>query len=166
MNRDCEYFVERMADALGSGTPATPDPELAMHLQTCADCRKTWDEALHGLRLLRELPEPVGLEIRAEEDRVFIFRSSSAAAPGTRYGSILRYAAAILLAFLAGFAARSWLPGSLSEAGNRSAPQLVRDDQPRAAPVSVETALVRAHQRNPGSSDLAKLLIAVSPSRR
>lgn len=166
MNRDCARFIEQLADTLGNPSPAEPSPELVEHLAACRDCRRVYDDARAGLAALRELPEPAELTIHIGDDRVVVPLPRSTRRSAPRFAALARYAAVILLAFSAGFLARSWAPTTGPAGDDRSVTRLV-DTRPADSPSdSLRTALMQAHRRNPGTSDLAKLLMAVAPARR
>lgn len=189
MNR--EEFEQKMAEALG-GEPAEADraafeEALAAH----DDWRREYEGAKRTLDALASLSAPGRVSARREGDRLVIEPASvSRPVRSARAGGAGRWriAAAILIAFTAGYAAHALLilregfvprnqvvhvpadqhvPDDEGTAGYdvRGSGHDVRDPEHdvRNPFQSLETALARAHARRPSSSSLAKCLIAVAP---
>jgi len=146
MNRDCESYEPMMADALGGELSESDRPAFEAHLDACERCRRDYHSAAGLLGELR-----AHLETPAESNAPI-----TEARGGTRSfkpAVLLRYAAAIVLAFSAGYL---W---------NRPATGAPTHTQATGTSgggaISVRERLVLAHRANPDASDFAKSLRAV-----
>jgi hypothetical protein len=109
----------------------------------------------------RSLPAAGPTRIERVGDRLILTPLAGGRGFGEQSWStaVLRYAASVLIAFVAGYSAHSALS---REGAQPAAPTAV------SRPDTLQVALADAHLRNPGRSDLAKCMIAVfdSGSRR
>jgi len=179
MNR--EEFEQKMAEALGGELAETDRAAFEAALAAHDDWRRAYEGAKRTLDALASLSAPRQVTARREGDRLVI-EPASVARPARAGGAgRWRIAAAILIAFTAGYAAHALLilreglvareqlvhvtpdenvPKDTGPAGY-DGPDAANDE---GAPFhSLETALARAHARRPSSSALAKALIAVAP---
>lgn len=176
MNR--EQYEALLADALGD--ELTPGDRVVFErcLDEHPDWRREYESARGTLDTLVRVTAPPRVIVRREGYRL-IFESAEVPAPTstpTTAGAWHRYAAAILLAFTAGYAAHATL---LLKDAVRPTHEIVHAPVPNptgAAPqrpeartptrgTSFRTALIDAHRRNPARSDLANCLIAMSGRR-
>lgn len=168
-----EQFELLMADALGgelsSEDRATFETALAAH----ADWKQEYETAQRALGCLAELGAPKRVVARREGDALIIEpRTAKTVAPQPVRGT-WRYAAAILIAFTAGYALHATM---VLQEGVRPQQSVVKNVVPsgapgvRATPTSAnsgtfEAALFKTHARKPSRSTLAKCLIAVAGKR-
>lgn len=101
-----------------------PEPELAVHLETCAACRAAWDEARGAIELARELPVALPSSSRREEVRTALL-----AAAANRAQRPARHARAIPV--IAG-AAAAGVAGYLAIAHMAAPPRVASLSQPFA----------------------------------
>jgi len=173
MNR--EEFELLMADALGgelsSEDRAAFDAALAEH----ADWKQEYETAQHTLECLAELGAPRRVVARREGDALVIEPTAGtarAAAPRPMRGG-WRYAAAVLIAFTAGYALHAAM---ILQEGVRPQETIVKNVTPQetgdvhATPTagntqSFEKALLSTHARKPSRSNLATCFIALATKR-
>lgn len=164
---NCERFMDVLADALGNELPPTMQAEYDTHMASCAACRRESESMHETLSTLRHLPPAPEVSIRRLDGSLVLGRSTDlrrSARP--RWDAMFRYAAIILLAFLAGFAIRRGpevSPGVPHvKEGSSPPPPPARVDEY----VTFRTALAGAHHKNPSSQRLTKLLMALhSPAK-
>jgi len=194
MNR--EEFEQRMADALGGELSEQDRADFEAALAEDEAWRREYDEALRTLDVLGTLSGPAQLRASRDGDRLVIEPAPTQpprVSTGTGSGR-WRIAAAILMAFTAGYAAHAVLVlsegvnpqrqvvqsaediGVPEEADRNGGPDARRPDirgsdmrgRDRRAldgAESLQSALVRAHAQRPSSSTLAKCMIAVATRR-
>jgi len=160
----CEEFEMLMADALGGELDAAGRGELESHLAECASCRGEYAAAQSVLVRMRSLPGPLprigarGPFERAPQAPKYVFWRKSA--------PLLRLAAAVVIAFTAGYAVRG--------VANGDGPRLVStgDDmrslpgRPAVEAASFQSALIGVYRSKPTDSDLAKCMNALFKGRR
>lgn len=161
---NCTDFEVLLADALGDELSAVDRPVFEAHLAECEKCRREYETALRTVTTMRALPGPARATVRREGNRLVIDDRPSHAprVPWWFRGGVFRYAASILIAFLAGYAVHA---GLMMTEAERPADHLVQTDdsiEAPASPSSLQRALVHTHVRNPARSDLAKCLIAMA----
>jgi anti-sigma factor RsiW len=178
---NCERFESLLADALGEELSAANRPAFEEHVRACERCRREYESASAALAAMRSLPAPpvatVGVAKNGNAQAGF---GRSATKPYVlRWSALLRYAAAIVIAFGAGYLYRAEQPlltatpgvgpaatvGSIDVHGVRGAPSN-RELLAHASPRSFEAALAGAHLQNPSRSDLAKCMIAMFATPR
>jgi len=182
----CEDFDMLMADALGGELSSNDRPAFDAHLAECERCRADFESSRRTLEDLRTLPGSRRVAARREGDRLVIEDATSIGrgAPGeigaithptsakagpapmrrtiARFlASPMRYAAGLLIAFTAGYALHAGLTLADASRSTGTVAHVLQDSG-----TSFEGSLVRAYARNPGRSDLAKCLIAMSSARR
>ena len=166
-----EQFELLMADALGDELSGEDRAAFEAALAAHADWRQEYETAQRTLECLAELGAPKRVVARREGDALVIEPTTSTTktrAPLPMRGS-WRYAAAVLIAFTAGYALHATL---VLQEGVRPKESIVdttppgSDDQPDvvAQPTSgtFQAALFKTHARKPSRSTLAKCLIAVA----
>ncbi|MCH8146780.1 MAG: zf-HC2 domain-containing protein [Planctomycetes bacterium] len=164
---NCERFMDQLADALGNELPPTMQTEFDTHVASCANCRGEYQSMQDTMSTLRQLPPAPEVSIR-RLDGSLVFGRSTDLRRLARFplGVMFRYAAIILLAFSVGFATRG---GSGAGQGE---PHVKEETSVPGQPLGVDgeetfrTALANAHQKNPNSKRLTKLLMALhSPAK-
>jgi len=170
MNR--EQFELLMADALGGELSSQDRAAFETVLAEHAEWKQEYETSRRTLDCLAELGAPKRVVARREGDALVIeptTRVTKTVAPQPMRGS-WRYAAAILIAFTAGYALHAAM---ILQEGVRPPQTLVENVLPpgvRATPASApagsfEAALLTTHTRKPSRSNLAKCLIAVAAKR-
>ena len=160
---NCERFMDLLAEALGDELPPTMQTEFDTHVASCANCRREYESMRDTMSTLRQLPPAPEVSIRRLDDSLVFGRSTDLRrSPRLRPGVLLRYAAVILLAFLAGFATRRGpeiAPGGphVKEGNSAPAQPALADEED-----TFRTAMASAHRQNPSSARLTKLLVALS----
>lgn len=178
---NCERFESLLADALGDELSTADRPAFEEHLRACERCRCEYESAAAALAAMRSLPAPSVVPAGVAEDHRI--RHSDTAPTIRRIAprglSLLRYAAAIVVAFAAGYfyraervslAAKPGIgPTTLTRSSNERGVLNVpggREQIAHALPRSFEAALAGAHLQNPSRSDLAKCMIAMFATRQ
>ena len=178
---NCEQFENLLADALGDELSPTNRRAFEEHVRGCEACRHEYESASAALTAMRSLAAPSseakGMDPSVEAGSVY-------AVPTSMYQfrppwlPLLRYAAAIGIAFAAGYlfrAERSFPQHAQIEPAIKShAPTEPATSEPfelreRFANIprhSFEAALAGAHLQNPSRPDLAKCMIAMFQSHR
>jgi anti-sigma factor RsiW len=149
----CEEFEMLMADALGDEITGTDALAFEQHIAQCNKCSAEYQSLKRSLQTLHSLPGPDHVSVERLGDRLVI--SPVCGAPRARlhrFGlATLRYAATILIAFVAGY---SWHT-------EPAAPQV----NPEAPSEAIEQRFVDIHAQKPERSHFAKCLLAVSNRR-
>lgn len=159
---NCNEIEPLMADALGDELRAADRAAFEAHLAGCESCRREYDTLQGALNTMRGLAAPARVSVRREGERLIIDQRptelrSRAARPKLGAGAF-RYAASVLIAFLAGYLLHAGL--MMRDAGGATpAPPQVAEGP--SAP-SLRDALVLAHRQSPDASDFAKLIMAMS----
>lgn len=146
MMNECETYEPMIADALGGELSANDRPAFDAHLSACDRCRRDYESSANTLRNLRSnlsVPQP------SRMTATVLQRTSARDSRNT----ILRYAAAIALAFTAGYV---W---------NRPAPNnpenpTISQNAP-SANNSIRDRLAIAHRADPLASEFAISLRAI-----
>lgn len=160
----CHEIQELIADALGNEIAGENQTVLDRHLAECGDCRREFERAQVSLRAMRSLAEPPSVAVMRTGGQLVIGTNvESRVRTGVRVFSWMRFAACILIAFVAGYLAAT------NEANT--------DDLRAVAPVhrgpticlaapgaSLESAIASVHQRHPNESPLTKCLLAMATS--
>jgi predicted anti-sigma-YlaC factor YlaD len=172
----CEKMEELMADALGGEATPADRERLEAHLNDCGRCRREYESSrglLDQLQALRDVA-PVEREWPAWQTIPATDAERIPSRSATRW---FRFAASILLAFVAGYGARS-LQRSPSGTAETSAPVVRGIDRSTfgartpqqaladAADGSFGSAWLRARLSAPGRSDFAACLLAMRDSHR
>lgn len=168
-------FELLMADALGDELSSEDRAAFEAALSEHADWKQEYETARRTLDCLAELGAPKRVVARREGDALVIEPTTSTPktrAPQPVRGS-WRYAAAVLIAFTAGYALHATL---VLQEGVRPQETIVKNVVPPDAPGARATpnggdsrtfqaALFKTHARKPSRSTLAKCLIAVAARR-
>jgi len=177
MPMTCDQFQNLLPDALGDEMSTADQAAFDAHLRACDACRREHAELARTLTDLRGVARTPAVQAHREGDRLVIDLVAGASAPhGAReagpWRSALRYAAVILLAFAAGYTtSRGGLRTVPSKAGD-SGHSIAQTDAPvtpstaRPMVATFESALIEAHERNPGATDLAKCMRALLGTTR
>ena len=179
---NCEQFESLLADALGDELSAADRPAFDEHLRACARCRREYESSSAVLSAMRSLPGPsiVSVDVRWSDGVPFARVAWTTKKRVTlRWSAALRYAAAIVIAFAAGYFYRAERvslavkpgvgPTMLTRSSNeRGVPDVPgnREQFAHASPRSFEAALAGAHLQDPSRSDLAKCMIAMFATSR
>ena len=156
----CEEIEVLLADALGGELAEDDRQVLEAHLAACERCRSEYESSRSAIEDMRQLPGPPNIDVRREGDRLVIVPATGAPSrPVRRFMPVmLRYAASILIAFLAGYVFRA----AMATEGRQ--PELVHssdDQKPRTVEPprpSVMVALAGEHARRRGRSELASCM--------
>ena len=179
---NCEQFEYLLADALGGELSSVQRAGFDGHVRDCARCRREFESASAAISAMRSLPGPPVATAGFAQDR-FDSMVGIASSETRRYAAlwrpVLRYAAAIAIAFVAGYVVRAGLAPSILTPGVKPEtfaetsqefrePKLpgVRETLAQARPRSFEAAFAGAHLRDPSRSDLAKCMVAMFGTHR
>lgn len=168
---NCQEFESHLADALGNELEAETQAAFADHLRQCAKCREEYESAVKAVATMQALPGPARVNLRRESGRLIFEQAASRSDTGRwsmlramfgfRQGQAVRYAAAIFLAFTAGYLVRaSVAPTAARNAGVVSMKGAVEDRSDNRR--DVQQVLAGIYAQNPVRSDLAKALIAIT----
>jgi anti-sigma factor RsiW len=149
MNR--QEMNDLLADYLGHELSPSDRARFERSMAADAEFAEEVAEMQRALAAMRSLEAPAEL-VGTEPRTALRFRPSQAA-------TLLRYAAIVLFAFVAGYAAR-W-----ATAGGRSSPSIAApapEPARNGAPGDFEQRFAEAYGRSAGRSDLARSLIALS----
>ncbi len=164
---NCERFLDRLAEALGDELSPTMQTEFDTHVASCARCHREYQSMQDTMSTLRQLPPAPEVSIRRLDDSlVFGLSTDLRRLARFRPSAMLRYAAVILLAFLAGFATRRG--PEIAPGGPHVKEEISVPGQPPGVDGddTFRTALACAHRQNPSSTRLTKLLVALySPAK-
>lgn len=173
---NCEKMEDLMADCLGGEATPADRERLEAHLIDCDRCRREYESSrglLDQLQALRDVA-PVERDWSAWQATPATHANPIPLRSATRW---LRFAASVLVAFFAGYAASSLQknPGQAVETATpeirgldrspfraRAPQQAVAD----AADGSFGSAWLRARLSAPGRSDFAACLLAMRESHR
>lgn len=161
---NCETFEMLMVDALGDELAASDRPAFEAHLAECERCRSEYEASRRAVGLMVSLPGPEHMTVERQGDRLVIQRAGLAPAfASRRFGAaLLRYAATILVAFVAGY---GWHAGSTTGVGGAAEPPgRVHTDE--NADDHFQQRLATIYSRGTARSDLAKCLMAMAVDRR
>ena len=161
---NCQDFENLLPDALGGELSESEQAAFEGHLAACATCRSEHKSLTGAVGRMRSLPEPAALSVRRVGDGLLLTPSTSASISALRWTrssrGFLRYAAVILLAFVAGYSTSSV---------NSVTPNVTHSPvavSPGGNPANnLQTAVAMQFSRNPARSDLAKGLLAMYDSR-
>jgi len=149
----CEEFEMLMADALGDELGAADASAFEKHIAQCKNCRAEYESLKRSLEMFRALPGPTPVKVERLGDRLVI--SPESRPPSARLHRLalvtLRYAAAILIAFVAGYSWHSESDTPGIESGARSE--------------AIGQRFVDIHAQDPQRSHFAKCLLAVTKHR-
>ena len=168
-----EQFELLMADALGDELTGEDRAAFEAALAAHADWKQEYETAQRTLGCLAELGAPKRVVARREGDALIIEPRTTKTVASKPVRGVWRYAAAVLIAFTAGYALHATL---VLQEGVRPQESIVKNvvqpDAPgvRATPAggdsgTFEAALFKTHARKPSRSSLAKCLIAVAARR-
>ncbi len=183
---NCEDFDMLMADALGDELSPDDRPDFETHLASCDRCREEYASASDVIASLRSIPGPERVVVRREGDRLIIqdgvepasstaihdettLRHGSArwrSSTNPTFGSLMRYAASLLIAFTGGYGLHAGLIVFGSPDSTASTTVVVDSPSTGAELASLEGAIRETHTRKPTRSGLATCLIAMSHGRR
>ncbi|RME37668.1 MAG: hypothetical protein D6788_08970 [Planctomycetota bacterium] len=172
--KPCDEAREWMADALGGELRPADRRRFEAHLKQCETCRREYDELREVVERMRELSGPVRAQIHVSDrggGTIVISPVPTGGTGGTSQprrgrssGWWLRYAAAVALGFLAGYAfsggrtVREDVPASdvtkLVSADGRDAGTQASTRKE----LTLEEAVARAYMRHPGRSNLETLV--------
>lgn len=157
----CSEYELLMADVLGGEASADDRGRFEAHCATCEPCRVEYESARRTLDAMRSLRAP---EVVVPFD-VSGFSQAARIAPrraNRKFGPLLRIAAVIAISFAAGYLYHAAWAGRVVVLDQPSPEPAPRHIAPSSAPpLNFETALARAHSRNPSRSELGKAMSAV-----
>lgn len=179
---NCEQFESLLADALGEELSPANRPAFEEHLRACERCRGEYESSSAALSAMRSLSGPSMVSMDVGENHGVPFARvawTTQKRVTLRWPAALRYAAAIVIAFGAGYLYRAEQPlltatpdvgptatvGAIDVHGVLGAPS-DRELLAHASPRSFEAAFAGAHLQNPSRSDLAKCMIAMFATPR
>lgn len=179
---NCEDFEALLADVLGGELSGTDRSAFEKHANECERCRDEYDSLRLAVDRMRTLSGPRRVTINHGHNPKISGSAPGGMARGLRLLSkgVFRYAASVLIAFVAGYALHA---GLMIGAATSERATLVQDDAQTFGHTSMTSsahsatpttlirvdnrlkhALINAHERNPTRSDLAKCLMAVLAS--
>ncbi len=157
---NCEEFELLLADELGGELDAADRTALEVHAASCAACRRERESLAGAVATLRALPSAPGVRVERMGDRLVLTPTTAASArprrPVNWSWRLLRYAAGVAFAFLAGYlfhALNSPITTVSVPRGVASTNLLPGRD--------LQSAVAAQFARNPGRSDLANGLLAM-----
>lgn len=155
----CGVFQDKLADWLGDELNPAERVEFEKHANQCAVCRKELEQLSHAARAVHML-RPSEAAVAAGVGRVAL----PVAATPRRWSvaaALLRYAAVIAFAFVAGFVSRGAPP---TETAAR--PSLTATTPAAAAPPTIHPRIARNYQRaadqHPNASTLGLSLLSIA----
>jgi predicted anti-sigma-YlaC factor YlaD len=158
---NCNEFELLLADAIGGELGNADRPVFERHLAECATCRKDYETTLGTVSRLRSLSA-------AEPGVVNPVRAGSLIRPSPPpwATSLLRYAASILIAFVAGYVASNLRTARDARpiAGPTPSFQDGTNDT-KLASASFGAALAETYRENPSRSELSRCLSAMFSKR-
>lgn len=172
---NCDQFEQMLPDALGSELGDADREAFDAHRAGCPACAREYDGLATTVRSVRRTAEVPPVSARRIGSRLVLEQGAHGAAAvaaghSTPWRAAFRYAAAILMAFVAGYAASDRLRG-----GSPAAPRIA-DVTPSQAPAesgasagsgaTFESALAAVHQQDPTAPGLAKCVRALLGSAR
>lgn len=158
---NCEEFENLLADALGNELAAEDRPDFEAHRATCERCRREYESTRSAIERMRDLTGPAAVDVRREGDRLVIAPGTPATTSPRRVPIVFRYAAAVLIAFAAGYLSRG--------ASSTVRPETPRVQRPAEEPLpaaasrkpSLRLALADAYAKHRDRSELAGCLSAL-----
>lgn len=150
MPLDCEQMERMLADALGDELSDSDRQEFDAHLEACDACRAEYQSLMKTLNITRDRLS--GADVMAERPD----RRPTTRIRRTSGWALVRYAAAIAIAFGSGYAMRA-----IRQADIEPGPIATNAG---AAPETFQERLVIAHQQAPHASSFAKSMLAVMGS--
>ncbi len=169
----CEDFERLMAEALGDEIEPRDRSRLEAHLAECEHCRLEYESGLRTVAAMRTLSGPKHVHVERRGAKLILHDAAAPtrrAAPFAMRG-MFRYAASILIAFVAGYGLHSGLTLTSALSGpeaivGQGDPGVPADEQmATSAERRIERALLDAHRRNPNRSNLATCMIAMFPTK-
>lgn len=149
---NCGQFESLTPDALGGELPADQQAAFDSHLAECARCRSEYESLSATVQQIASLPPAPSVRIERLGEQLVI--APETAAPLRRSWTAwrtVRFAAAIALAFVAGYALRASAPPTL-------------DRQPPVKPI-VDGGTSRLHPAEPRPSLEARVADATRSGR-
>ena len=159
----CAEFENLLPDALGDELSDGDRFQFEAHAAACAKCGREYESLRATVMDSRSLPAPSRIRVERIGERLIIAQA------GARWrgpehawsGALLRYAASVLIAFVAGYAAHS----ALIRGAERHVPsgqwpvtsderRMTSDDASRSKPLQL--ALADAHLRNPATGQVPR----------
>jgi anti-sigma factor RsiW len=165
----CEDFEMLMADALGDELAEANRGEFEEHLGECARCRAEYEAGRATVRRMQAVDGPAVMAKPTVPVGSGGLRLAAASGGGPRasrsfiqLAPLLRYAAVIAVAFIAGYGVRD---ASIGASPGREALRVL-DSQAAAGGASgdqrsFESALTSVYRRRPAGSDLGKVMSAL-----
>lgn len=184
---NCHDFEQLLADAWGGELRDEQRGAFEGHLAACVSCRTAFQEGVQAIGAMQSLGGPIPVTAHREGNRLVLDlpTTNQPRAPRGTFSGALRVAAAILIAFTAGYAFHAGLmmrdaalaPSADIASGQDDAwvdatpsdlPSVVDTErsgvgsQPRTN--TLRSALAGAYLRGDRGSDLARCLTALSDS--
>ena len=161
---DCKDFEALLADAVGGELADADRPMFENHLASCAQCRRQYESLIGTVNVMQTLPTPMDVTVTRRGAQLIITEARTPTSNRRAWFSrgLLRYAASVLLAFIAGYALHA---GVGSTPGGPQPETQARIHEVSSSPKTrgtVRTALVDAYRRNPQASTLAHCMAALS----
>lgn len=176
---NCEEFENLLADALGDELLPEDRSVFDEHLVSCQRCRLEYESSREAVAAMRTLPGPQRVSVRQEGNRLVIqddertggsprgLRRGGGLPPAARWTSgVFRYAASVLIAFMAGYIAHATLVVQSGAPRKDGIVEVPESKTEIGRQESLQGALVSAYTRNTARSDLAKALIAMARPNR
>lgn len=160
---NCKEIELLLADAVGDELRDADRAAFDTHLAECESCRREYETLRGAMHAMRGVSTPARVSVRREGDRLVISEGRPAADTQRmwRPATVFRYAASVLIAFLAGYLMHAGLMIGDAEKATTPADRMAEAPRKSSSP-SLRDALVLAHEHNPNASDFAKLVMAMS----
>lgn len=161
---NCERFETFLADALGDELAAVDRVAFEHHLAECDKCRSEYESLQQPLQAMRDLPGPEHVSVIRQGDRLVIQSGRATSRSPVRWlnSGVMRYAAVIAFAFLAGYVFHA----VTAETGHGSMDRVptLADHLSPPSPnrYGFEQRLADVYTRSPARSGLAKCLMAMA----
>jgi len=176
---NCEEVESLLADALGEELSAPQRTALEAHWSECERCREEHASLRGAVEVMRRLTRPKRAQARRVGDRLILESSAGSTIPRSDlarerkwYRGVLRYAAGLGIAFLAGYVVRgsgesaesmAHRPPSVAE--NLERGEELSKDWEEAKQGSVLGAFLHARSQHMSRSELGQVLIALAGKR-
>ena len=165
---NCEGIEMLLAEALGGELSKADRSALDAHLAHCDRCRREYESLSRAVDGMRSLPGPKRVTVGRQGRRAASLNASARPILGLRWFSsrVVRFAASVLIAFVAGYASHAGLMMSVPAPQQGTSLQREAERPGENGGRSLEYAVVSAYRQNPARSDLAKCLIAMFDAPR
>lgn len=159
---NCKEFELLLADELGGELADTDRAAFDEHLANCPACRREHESLAGAVGRLQSLPAAPSVRVERLGERLMLTPTAAMrrSVSTSWMSGLLRYAAVVAFAFLAGY----FVHATKVPSATTLAPSSVVSTTGSPGR-DLQTAVAMQFSRNPGRSDLAKGLLAMYQSR-